>query len=239
MKKIFILIISSICLSFVSLTLANNNSDYGLKTIIYAKNTTQNEDKSIYTTEISLALTKTQTAIGFNKYDLVPSSEALALLQKIEHLARINIIKSLDLSANKSIELHTYLQDTDKAVRQGDLMVSTLWQELILLKDDIESCLTDKMVADKEYFLSLKEYNTEWINKALEESKKQGKCASDKRIEFNAKTEIYKRLKYYQEILSKKFNYLSIKESLIIQNFDTVKEDITQELNNKILLENL
>ncbi len=240
MKKIRnSILILGIVGSITAIAIANNFTNYGPQTIIYEQNTPQTTNTKIYNNEINLGIIRTQIAIGKGNYDIVPNSEIIALLQKTAQLANTNIIKSLEMSNDKDTTLQTYLQESRQITKQGEQTLIDLKQELLLLQSDIEDCLEDKILADKHFFDALKNYNSKRVEESIKESQHYAQCASDKRIQFNAQTEIQNRLNYYYEILSKKLQYLSIKESHIIQDFDDIKYDVIQELNNELLLNNL
>ncbi|NOZ44336.1 MAG: hypothetical protein GXP45_04300 [bacterium] len=109
----------------------------------------------------------------------------------------------------------------------------------MIKKTDLQDCLNDKLISDKNYFDALQEFNSIAMEDSLEKSKNYGTCASDLRIDFNAKLEIYKRLSYYYTILSKKLNYLQNKENLLIHDYNRYDQDTIQQINETLLLNNL
>lgn len=235
-KKTPFIIIAWFILGFASLTLAN----YGVKTVIYSKAQPKENQNTIPANLLAKGLINTQLSIGLQQLNRVAPDQAVILLKELQDLALTNIINTLEVSKDKWATLNSYLQASDQAIIQWNFLLWDLNQQALYLKGNIDNCLIEKGVADKEYFDGLNDFNQEVMDTALQDSKKADACASENRIEYNALIEIIKRISYYHQILAGKFDYLSEKEDLIITHFDLIKEDLVRELLNiKITLENL
>ena len=70
-------------------------------------------------------------------------------------------------------------------------------QEMALLKSDMNSCITDKDISDKAYFDAIDRYDQNIMQVSLAESIKFENCASENRINYNAKTSIAQKLVFY------------------------------------------
>gem|GEM_PF-1719180 len=150
-----------------------------------------------------------------------------------------NIVKNIELSENKSQELEKYMKASNEILLEASFTISNLKQEQLILKSEVDDCLIGKGISDKNYYLALKNHENTVMDQSVEESKLYATCASTQKISFNAQQEVLDRLEYYYLVLSQKTTYLSTKEQLLIQHFDVLKDDVIEELNAKLVLENL
>jgi len=70
-------------------------------------------------------------------------------------------------------------------------------KEMKILKSDMESCLTDKNISDKAYFDAIDRYDQNIMEVSIVESITYENCASENRIQYNAKTSIARKLVFY------------------------------------------
>jgi len=61
----------------------------------------------------------------------------------------------------------------------------------------MEACLVDKNVSDKVYFDAVERYDQSMMEVSLNESIIHETCATEKRIQYNAKTSIAQKLVFY------------------------------------------
>ena len=212
---------------------------YGVQTIIYEKPQNTSDESTSYPSTTSYQLIRGQITVGLGGEIKEAAESPIDVLQDLEAHTLINIIQHLDMSEEKAQDLENYLKKSKTLLLESDFVISNMQQELLILNTEINDCLTEKNIADQQYFRSLQNHDKNTLAEALEQSQEYGQCAEIKRIELNAQNEILKRLKYYNLVLSQKFDYLSAKESLIIQDFDSIKDDIVEELDSKMVLENL
>ena len=83
-----------------------------------------------------------------------------------------------------------------------------------------DSCDATKSVVDKNFALALKD--VDWLNmeKYLSASIDSEKCSVESRIKYNAYDKIKSQVKYYYDILVKKYDYFFGNKYDIIQSFN-------------------
>ena len=104
MKKNIISIII-LCIGTSSIVAAG----YGVKTIIYEKETRTTTTEETYITDLSHKSIQTQLAIGMGNTSIEKSNDKVQILEKIERLTLSNIVKNIELSQNREKELEKYL----------------------------------------------------------------------------------------------------------------------------------
>ena len=105
-----------------------------------------------------------------------------------------------------------------------------LQQTLPLLKIDLNACISDKNLADTQYFKSINEYNIQDSDLALQQSIISDRCASEKRIQYNAKSYLLSKLIFYTSTLQSKQKLLQDEQDMIINHLDSIKTDILEKL---------
>lgn len=70
-------------------------------------------------------------------------------------------------------------------------------QEMSILKSDMNSCMIEKDISDKAYFDAIDRYDQNIMEASLAESIRFENCASENRIQYNAKTSIAQKLVFY------------------------------------------
>ena len=76
-------------------------------------------------------------------------------------------------------------------------MSAYMRQEMQILKSDMDACIVDKNTSDKVYFDAIDRYDQNMMKTSLNESIKYENCASENRIQYNAKTSIANKLVFY------------------------------------------
>lgn len=104
-------------------------------------------------------------------------------------------------------------------------------QEMAILKDDMQSCINQKDLSDKQYFDALGNYDQKIMETSLNESIGFEKCATENRIQYNAKVSLAQKLVYYLGLLQKKYDVLSQKQDMITKNFEIFRDEILPDLN--------
>jgi len=234
MKKQIILI----TILFLGIS-SSSIADYGNKTIIYENKNKKTNTNKTYITDLSYKSIQTQLVIGRWILNIEQNDDKLETLKELENLATSNIVKNIELSQNRENELEIYLKKSNNILIKSSFIIWNIKQELLLLKEELDDCITEKKISDKNYYNALQTYSKKTMEEAILNSQKYGLCATTKRILFNADREVLERLEYYYLILSKKSSYLSNKEWLIIKHFDLIKNNIIEELNTKMVLENI
>jgi hypothetical protein len=104
-------------------------------------------------------------------------------------------------------------------------------QEMELLKMDMQSCLVDKTISDKAYFDAIDRYDQNIMEVSLKDSINYETCATENRVQYNAKTGIARKLVFYLGLLQKKYDVLFTKQEIVAQNFDIFRDNILPDLN--------
>jgi hypothetical protein len=104
-------------------------------------------------------------------------------------------------------------------------------QEMEIMKGDMQSCLAEKSISDKAYFDAIDRYDQNIMEKSLAESITYESCATENRIQYNAKTSIAQKLVFYLGLLQKKYDILFTKQDILAKNFEIFRDNILPDLN--------
>ncbi len=164
-------------------------------------------------------------------------SETLETIKKLEELTRQDIIETLYVAEDKHIALSAYLSDCQKWLQKWDTIVTYMKQDMNIIKNNMESCITQKNIYDREYFEAMEIYDQKTMESALENAIVEEKCAIEQRIQYNAKAEISRKLVFYLGMLQKKYDMLFEKQEIVAKEFDIFKNKLLPDLNeiNKTL----
>jgi len=94
----------------------------------------------------------------------------------------------------------------------------------------MNNCLNDKKLYDKQFLESIRLYDQLYMEDSIAKSIEAQKCASENRINMNAKKILFDRINYHYESLKRKYEYLLSSKHLIINNFDLIKNNNLDEL---------
>lgn len=154
----------------------------------------------------------------------------LSLLRDIKNHASISVISMLEFSAVKEVVLEKYLDDTDKLLINVWFATNVLKQDISLLWVDMNNCLNEKDLYDRQFFESIALYDEIYMNESLQKSIEAQKCAWENRIKMNAKKALLDQLNYYYDFVKIKYEYIQSQRDLIIRNFDFMKNGLLDEL---------
>lgn len=164
--------------------------------------------------------------------------ETLTTIKKLEELTKTDVVQLLNLSTNKSEALAKYLSNADQQLQKWDAISAYMKQEMLILKWDMDSCLLEKDISDKAYFDAVERYDQNIMEISLSESITYQNCATENRIQYNAKTNIAAKLVFYLWLLQKKYDVLFAKQEIVAQNFQIFRDNILPDLNEiNILLQ--
>ncbi len=182
---------------------------------------------------ISLFLIWLHRGVASNSFDNtnnVQQDWVLYLLKSIKTHASVSIISMLEFSAMKEVTLDKYLNDTDQLLTNVWFSMSALRQDIWLLESDMNDCLDEKDLYDRQFFESIALYDQEYMDESLQKSINAQKCAWENRIKMNAKTVLFDQLSYYYDFVKIKYDYVQSQKNLIIRNFDFIKNGLLDEL---------
>ncbi len=187
------------------------------------QNTVDNCGYSII--KLHLYIAGKNTAITNNE------DEALRSIQKLEELAKTNIINTLSIAEDKEVALMTYFNECDKELQKWDSIVAYMKQEMAIFKENMQACLSDKDTSDQAYFDAIETYNQSIMESAIHNSIGYEQCAAENRIKYNAKISIVKKLVLYLGILQQKYDILYAKKDILAKNYEIFKDKILPDLN--------
>jgi hypothetical protein len=202
-----------------------------LGTVIYEEpQVTTETTSSVLLNNLSFEAIKIHLSLGKIISDVNPEGDALVTLKTMEELVKTDIVEALGLSDNKQETLKQYLTQSQEYLGKGISIITFMWQELSFIKLDLNSCTVDKTNTDKLYFDSVNNYDRSSSEQALEESIKNDACASQKRIEYNAKVYLLDKMTFYQGLLQEKYDLISAKQDTLISHFDVISDNVLTEL---------
>ncbi len=182
---------------------------------------------------ISLFLVWLHKWVANNNFDNNNGAQqewVLSLLKNIKNHATISIIAMLEFSAIKEVVLDKYLNDTDQLLNNVWFTTNVLKQDIALLLSDMNDCLNQKDLYDKQFFEAISLYDEIYMNESLQKSIEAQKCIWENRIKMNSKTALLDQLTYYYDFVKIKYEYVQSQQDLIIRNFDFMKNGLLDEL---------
>ena len=231
-KKISMILIILISICTIQYPLqAAEIEEPGLKTILFEKETKIINHKST-TSELWYTLIKLHTIA--TKKDIITINyqwEELEIIKRIEELTKIDIIQLLNLASDKQIALSEYLQNSYKELNKWDTMAAYMKQEMETIKIERQECIIDKQISDKMYVDAINVYDQKTMELSLNESILYEICASEKKIQYNSRLNILKKLVFYLWILQKKYDILFDKQEILAKNFKIFRDNILPDLN--------
>ncbi|MEI7563079.1 MAG: hypothetical protein WCJ39_05370 [bacterium] len=163
----------------------------------------------------------------------IPQQGSLLLhLKTVDLLVQTDILQDMEVSTDKQDTLQKYLQECEKAINESQIDISYLEQTLPLLKIDMNTCISNKNAADTQYFKSINRYDSQESDLVLQQSIANDRCASEKRIQYNAKSYLLSKLSFYTSTLQAKQKLLSDEQDMIINHLESIKTDILQKLTD-------
>lgn len=206
----------------------------GMTDVIYqngSSTTSMQNSQSILANNIAFETIKLHLRLTRLTSNINPEEEGLATLKEVEDLSKTDVIGWLTLATDKQKMLSDYLTQSNAALQKWDMLISFLRQELALLQLDMRACLIDKTIADKAYFDSVNIYDQSGSEKAIQTSIASDTCASQNRIQSNAKTYLLDKIVFFTSILQQKYNLLFNDQDTIVNHFDVISDSMLQKLN--------
>ncbi len=140
------------------------------------------------------------------------------LLTEMNQYADLDIVNYLKSSINLEEALNYTLNNLHALIVKWSSAVDLLDQKMNVLAQTKISCDESKVLSDKSYSLSLKDFKAKDMEQYLQQSLEYDKCASESRIRYNAYNKIIEQLQYYYEILQMKYSYFLENKYDIISN---------------------
>lgn len=140
------------------------------------------------------------------------------LLTEMSKYAELDIVDYLKTSINLEESLNYTLNNLHALIVRWSSAVDMLDQKMNVLAQTKSNCDESKVLSDKSYSLSLKDFKANDMEQYLQQSLEFDKCASESRIYYNAYNKIIEQLQYYYEILQMKYSYFLENKYDIIAN---------------------
>ena len=152
-------------------------------------------------------------------------------IKRLEELTKTDIIALLDISTDKTQALNTYLINCEQALQKWWAISTYIQQEVQILKWDMESCLKDKNISNQAYFDAIDSYDKATMEQSIQDAITYENCATENRIQYNAKTGVARKLVFQLWLLPKKYDVLFAKQSIVTENFKVFRDNIVPDLN--------
>ena len=200
--------------------------------VLFEENTTEIVEHGFFMNELSYVILKLHLTVAGKDIETANyEGESLATIKRLEELTKTDVIEVLNLSIDKQEALAKYLTECNQELQKWDVISAYMKKEMKILKSDMESCLTDKNISDKAYFDAIDRYDQNIMEVSIVESITYENCASENRIQYNAKTSIARKLVFYLWLLQKKYDVLFAKQDILAKNFEIFRDDILPDLN--------
>jgi len=227
MKKLLVTILMFLTLVAIQKSPSVQAQEVGVWDILFEEAT-----HGFLMNEISHTLIKLHLLIAEKDIEMADyEGDVLTSIRKLEELTKTDVISLLNLSVNKQETLIKYLNECDQELQKWGAISAYMTQEMNILKWDMQSCLTDKNISDKAYFDAIDRYDQKIMEASLKESISYETCASENRIQYNAKASIAGKLVFYLGVLQNKYNILFAKQDILAKNFEVFRDNILPDLN--------
>ena len=208
MKRIFYFIIVMFVTILYSCCFASDNIDDSLENMELAK----------YYWILPLHLSIHTEIWMWESNDEVISS-FVVLLKDMKFYADIDILNYLKKSVYPQNSLDKILNKIANLLNTSNVFMSYIDNQKTLFVQRKDSCDNKKSITDKNFSLALKDFD--WVNmeKYLLSSIDSETCSVEARIKYNAYDKMKSQVKYYYDILAKKYDYFYSNKYDIIQSF--------------------
>ena len=208
MKKFLYLIIVMIVVVFCSQSFAVSESNDSLENIELSK----------YYWVVPLHLNVHMEIWMWETDDEVISSYTV-LLKDMKFYADIDVLKYLNKSIYPQTSLEKILNKMANLLNTAGTFITYIDNQKTFLVQRKDSCDNKKSITDKNFFLALKDLD--WVNmeRNLISSIDSENCSVEARITYNAYDKMRSQVKYYYDILAKKYDYFYSNKYEILQSF--------------------
>lgn len=208
MKKFLYLIIVMIVVVFCSQSFAVSESNDSLENIELSK----------YYWVVPLHLNVHMEIWMWETDDEVISSYTV-LLKDMKFYADIDVLKYLNKSIYPQTSLEKILNKMANLLNTAGTFITYIDNQKTFLVQRKDSCDNKKSITDKNFSLALKDLD--WVNmeRNLISSIESENCSVEARITYNAYDKMRSQVKYYYDILAKKYDYFYSNKYEILQSF--------------------
>ena len=143
-----------------------------------------------------------------------------SLVQNLKYYADIDVLANLKKTIYPESSLNSFLSKSEMLLHTASafiIHIDNLKKDFVQKKNNCDSV---KEVSDKNFSLALKDFDSVNMEKYLSTSLDNETCSVEARITYNAYDKMLTQIKYYYNILYKKYDY-----------FFTYKYDIVNSIN--------
>jgi len=130
-----------------------------------------------------------------------------SLIQNMRYYADIDIMQYLGKTVYPQLFLDNFLERTESLINISASFIIYLEEEKNKMVKNKNSCDDAKTSSDKNFSLALKDLDSVNMEKYLLLSIESEKCSVESRIYYNAYDKMQSQVKYYYNILWKKYDY--------------------------------
>lgn len=143
-----------------------------------------------------------------------------SLMQNLKNYADIDVLVNLKKTIYPESSLNSFLSKSEMLLHTANsfmIHLDNLKTDLVQKKSNCDSV---KEISDKNFSLALKDFDSINMDKYLASSLENEQCSVEARITYNAYTKMQSQIKYYYNILQKKYDYFFTYKYDIIKSFE-------------------
>jgi len=178
----------------------------------------------------SMATTLFALHTQYHGMDISLAGGLLALVQQAQMSIYTDVVMLLDQALDKKNVLDMYITNTADLLDRVTSQLSQTQAHLLVLRDLMGACLSDKNAADNLFFAAVLINDDLAAQNALADSLAASTCATDYRVQLNALQTQYNKLVFYTSVLQKKYTYISDRQDTILTYFSVLKPDLLKDL---------
>lgn len=130
-----------------------------------------------------------------------------SLLQNIRNYTDIDVLLYLKKTIYPQSALDSFLSRSETLLNMANIFILHIDNAKKDFVQKKNNCDNIKEVSDKNFSLALKDFDSVNMEKYLKLSIENEKCSVDARINYNAYDKMQSQIKYYYDILQKKYDY--------------------------------
>lgn len=141
------------------------------------------------------------------------------LLRETSQYADFDIVSYIKSSIDVSRSLQYVLDHLFKLISETNTAITNIDNNMSILSQEKKECDDSKVSSDKNYVLSLNDFNANNMEKYLSMSLEYEHCSTEARIYYNAYNKLKLQLEKYRDVLKMKYDYFLEHKYDIVQNY--------------------
>lgn len=204
---------------------------FGIQQVLGITTSTNTIATVVWTNELSTNLVKNHIRIWVNAIDVdMDNSSLLWIIKNLKYLLMLDVVQEMDMSNDKAGFLDKYLNDIYQILYTSNLSISALNSQISIYSVKMETYAAQKKDSDQNFFYSLETTDDTQMRNAVQKSVENERQIWENRVQVNARKTLSNIIAYYNKLLQKKYDYIYPKKSLIVKNFDLMKDSLLEEL---------